>query len=173
MEYFHTILGPIALLSGLATIFLKKGTPLHKRIGYGYAVSMLLLTGSSLTIYNMFDGWGPFHYMALVSIATIFAALIPAWRYRHRASWLVWHNKMMLWSYAGLIMATGSHVMGPFIQIIKALGLHGGWAAGLAMVTLWGIPMIIGAIWIERYNRKHIYGPAKMGAHIQKQSTAR
>lgn len=171
MEIFHTLLGPIALISGFISILLKKGTPLHKRIGYSYAVSMLLLTGSSLTIYNMFEGWGPFHYMALVSMATIFAALLPAWRYRHRANWLVWHNKMMLWSYVGLVMATGSHVMGPVIGFIKSLGLPGGWASISAMALLWGTPMVIGAICIERYNRKHIYRQAKEGLHIQKQST--
>jgi len=171
MEIFHTLIGPLALASGLVAIVLKKGTALHKRIGYAYALSMLLLTSSSLFIYNMFEGWGPFHYMALVSMATIFAALIPAWRYRHRANWLIWHNKMMLWSYVGLVMATGSHVMGPVIQVLKAASLPGQTAVIIAMALLWGIPMVTGAIWIERYNRKHIYGPAKQGAHVQKQST--
>lgn len=158
----HTIAGTLALLSGALVMILKKGNSLHKRVGYLYAGSMVLLTSTSFGIYELFDSWGPFHYMALVSQATLLAGLIPAWGPRNSHKWIIWHNKMMQWSFVGLVMATGSHIMGPFISLLGQWGLQDRPAFFMAAGCLWGIPMLIGMIFIERYNRKRFYQKAMM-----------
>jgi hypothetical protein len=93
----HSAFGIVALWSG--------GAVLYRRTGYAYALSMLFLNGSALAIYDLTGRFGPFHMGALVSLATVAAALVPAVTRRPADAWLRLHAEFMCWSYVGLVSA--------------------------------------------------------------------
>src|SRR5688500_1019151 len=100
----HAGFGIAGLLLGLAVVLMQKGTAWHRRVGLLYAAAMLLLNATALAIYDLFGGFGPFHILALVSLATLTAGVMPVWLRRPR-EWLDIHARCMSWSYAGLVAA--------------------------------------------------------------------
>lgn len=106
---FHTTCATVALLSGAAVLMRRKGTRSHRRIGWVYVGSMLLMNGTALMIYRLFGGFGPFHVAALFSLVTVVAGIVPAVR-RRPANWLDHHYQWMSWSYVGLCAAGASEV---------------------------------------------------------------
>ena len=154
MIIFHTINGSIALITGLAIILLNKGSRLHRIIGYIYVASMYVLCFASFTIQDttpFFRGFGMFHVMALVSVGTVSAGLIPALYRRRFDNWYQRHYSFMLWSYVGLIMAFNSHFFrqvfvffGNEVGLGKALGLI------ISILILWVLPPVFGRILINR-----------------------
>jgi hypothetical protein len=70
---------------------------------------MVLLNATALMIYNLFGRFGPFHALALVSLATVTAGVVPVWLRRPRA-WLELHARFMSWSYGGLVAAFFSEI---------------------------------------------------------------
>src|SRR5688572_20218407 len=98
----HLFLGLLAVTLGLAVVVMRKGTVAHRRAGFFYAVVMVLLNATALMIYDLFGRFGPFHTLALVSLATLAAGVVPVWLRRPRA-WLELHARFMSWSYAGLL----------------------------------------------------------------------
>ncbi|QJD79709.1 DUF2306 domain-containing protein [Spirosoma rhododendri] len=120
----HLIAAFVALLTGTLIFFINKGGLLHRRIGYGYVVSMLVLNLSAFMIYRLFGKFGPFHVMALFSTASILGGMVPA-LFRHRVrNWLQWHYYFMNWSVVGLYAAfwaetfTRTLPMGQFWPIV-------------------------------------------------------
>jgi hypothetical protein len=89
--------------------------------------------------------------MALASIGTVTAGLIPA-VYRSRFdNWYQRHYSFMLWSYVGLIMAFNSHFFRPVflffgneVRLGKFLGLI------ISILILWVLPPVFGRILINR-----------------------
>ena len=67
----HSLLGVAALLLGLAVLLRRKGTPVHRRIGQAYVVSMLFLNVTALMIYDLSGRFGPFHIASLISLITV------------------------------------------------------------------------------------------------------
>jgi uncharacterized protein (DUF2141 family)/uncharacterized membrane protein len=100
----HAAFGLAALALGLGVVLLPKGTALHRRIGLLYAATMLVLNATALAIYDLFGGFGVFHWLALVSLGTLAAGVLPVWLRRPR-DWLELHARFMSWSYAGLVAA--------------------------------------------------------------------
>lgn len=146
MLTFHTILGFIALGSGAWNLITKKGTNQHRMMGSIYVGSMILLIVSSFWIFELFDGFGPYHAMSLISGATVILAIyFPLRRHKHK-NWLEHHYMWISWSYVGLVMATGSHLFeyGP-----------AGWPYWSLILLYWGLPCFIGAILIYG-NRKRL-----------------
>ena len=101
----HTFFGVAALLLGLAVVFRRKGTRTHRRMGRAYALAMLSLNVTALTIYDLFGRFGPFHVAALISLATVVAGFIAVYTRRPRKTWLALHATFMGWSYVGLLAA--------------------------------------------------------------------
>ena len=101
----HTAFAAAALLLGPAVFFHPKGDRYHRRVGYAYVVSMAALNLTALMIYDLFGGWGPFHWLALVNLATLLSGFVPAYLKRPAGSWLEWHYLGMCWSYVGLAAA--------------------------------------------------------------------
>ncbi len=138
----HVIAAIVALLTGTLIFVVNKGGLLHRRIGYGYVVSMLVLNISAFLIYRLFGTFGPFHVMALFSTACILGGTVPA-LFRHCIRhWLQWHYYFMNWSVVGLYAAfwaetfTRTLPMGRFWPIV----------AGATVVTT-----TIGAVLIRRH----------------------
>jgi uncharacterized membrane protein len=106
----HTLLGVGALILGLAVLLRRKGTHVHRRIGQGYVVSMLLLNVTALMIYDLYGRFGPFHVASVISLATVSAGFVPVYLRRPRAAWMQLHATFMCWSYVGLLAAFVSEV---------------------------------------------------------------
>jgi uncharacterized membrane protein len=106
---FHTACALVALGSGAAVLLRRKGNRAHRRLGWVYVASMLLLNGTALMIYRLFGGFGPFHVAAVFSLVTVVAAIIPPIR-RKPANWVEHHYAWMTWSYVGLWAAAVSEI---------------------------------------------------------------
>ena len=140
--WIHTGSALAALLLGPAVFFRVKGDRYHCRIGYAYALSMIVLNLTALLIYDLFGGWGPFHWMALVSLATLMAGLVPAvWRTKN---WLEAHYQGMCWSCVGLAAAGAAELFTRVPDVwpsaAKLVPAHYFWVAvGVSVVVTGGV----------------------------------
>lgn len=101
----HLATALLALAAGGWVVLRPKGTTAHRRVGWVYAVSMLIMNGTALLIYRLTGRFGPFHVAALASLATLIAGIIPAWRRRPVGNWIEHHYYWMAYSYLGLVAA--------------------------------------------------------------------
>jgi len=100
----HFAAALVALAGGALVLWRRKGTAAHRRLGWTYVVAMLVLNVTALLIYRLTGRFGPFHVAALISLATLVAGIVPAWR-RRPANWLDRHYFFMAYSYVGLLAA--------------------------------------------------------------------
>jgi uncharacterized membrane protein len=99
----HLISALIAMLTGAVVLLRPKGTTWHKRIGYVYVGSMLILNLSAFGIYHLTGSFGIFHGLALVSLGSLIGGMYPA--IRRTKDWLEYHYEFMGWSVIGLYAA--------------------------------------------------------------------
>lgn len=159
---FHTALGVLSLVTGAVVLARPKGTRWHRRMGWAYAVSMVVLCVASFGLRDttpLFRGLGPFHIAAVVSLGTVLLGVWCVWR--KPANWLEGHYASMAWSYIGLVMATGGHVARPIYLLVRDAGVPSGVALALAMGAVWGLPPLVGSRLIaRRRGRWDALGPA-------------
>lgn len=128
--WLHLGFAASALASGAAVVFRPKGTRRHRILGRLYVGSMVGLLGTAFLIYRLFDGFGVFHWLAVVGALTL-AGGFGAARLRRRVSgWLEPHYYLMGYSYVGLLAAAGAEVA------VRVPGTRFAWAAGGASVLL-------------------------------------
>ena len=142
----HTALGTLALATGAVVLARPKGGRWHVRIGKVYVGAMLVLCVASFGLRDstpLFQGLGPFHVAALVSLVTVSAGAWTAWR--RRPGWVAGHLQWMAWSYIGLVMATGGHVARPVFLVFRDVGLPAGVAIALSIAVVWGLPPLVGS----------------------------
>lgn len=137
LGWTHTLLASAALVLGGAVTLRTKGDRVHRTLGHLYVSSMLGLNGTALAIYDLFGGFGPFHWAALASLATVLAGISPAILRRPRGSWLEVHAHLMAWSYVGLAAAAVAEVA------TRALVLPFWLSVGVA-----GSAVIVGGGWL-------------------------
>ena len=111
--WFHFILAVLAMLTGTIVLLNKKGTNFHKKTGYIYVASMLLMNISSFFIIN-FNGFSIFHFFAIASLATIFGGMIPT--IKKKKNWFGYHFYFMSWSVVGLYCAFWSEIGTRFVN---------------------------------------------------------
>lgn len=109
--FIHVIASCLALISGTLVLTLKKGTKFHIRSGYFYVVSMGMLLVTALMIYRLFNGWGIFHYMTILSITTLAMGMFPVWFKKPIKNWKYLHFTFMYWSVIGLYAAFAAEVL--------------------------------------------------------------
>ena len=117
----HTAAAAGALLFGVVVFRHRKGTTKHKMLGYAYVVSMLLLNVTAFAIYDLFGGWGAFHWAALVSSVTLAMGFIPVLLRKPARTWIEWHYMGMCWSYVGLAAAAGAEVLTRLPALVPGL----------------------------------------------------
>jgi uncharacterized membrane protein len=105
----HLVSACAALILGTWILAARKATKAHKRIGYGYVTSMVVLNVTSFSIYRLFHGFGPFHIAAIISSVTLIAGMVPV-VIRSRG-WLQLHMSFMYYSVVGLYAAFVSEVV--------------------------------------------------------------
>ncbi len=104
----HVAAALAALAFGLMVLAMRKGTHLHRAIGMGYAMAMLAVNVTALSIYRLTGHFGPFHALAIVSLATVIAGVAAVVARPH--NWLAKHYRLMSWSYLGLLAATTAEI---------------------------------------------------------------
>jgi uncharacterized membrane protein len=110
LGFSHTVFGLASIFFGGLVVAWQKGTRGHRTAGRLYFLSMVALNGTAFFIYGLFGHFGPFHWMALASLATILAGLVPVARKRPPGGWLIYHAEFMSWSYVGLLAAAVSEI---------------------------------------------------------------
>lgn len=135
----HVLLSLLALITGTAVLIMRKGTQAHKRWGYVYFIAMFGLNFTALMIYNLFGGWGIFHYAAVISLTSIALGMVPVLR-RKSKGWYYRHFSFMYWSVMGLYAALASELLTripdkPFFEMVGiatgAIMLVGGIVFGM------------------------------------------
>lgn len=97
----HTLASLLSLLFGTWVLFTKKGDKKHKKLGYAYTLSMVVVLTTCFFMYNLFGGFGVFHVFAIVSSVTLVAGMIPVLR-RKPKHYISLHYNFMYWSVIGL-----------------------------------------------------------------------
>jgi len=144
----HLLAALAALLAGAIVVLLRKGTGLHRVVGRVYVFSMLAVNGTAFLIYELFGRFGPFHWAALFSLASVVAGWQPARRGSRPADWRRRHAYWMCGSYVGLLAAAVSEIstryldtpFGSTVAIASLVVI----AAGLALMWRF-VPPLLGA----------------------------
>ncbi|WP_051203309.1 DUF2306 domain-containing protein [Hugenholtzia roseola] len=103
--WIHFVAGCLALVSGTYVVLATKGTKLHRKMGYGYVLSMLVLIVSGFMIYRLFKGFGIFHYFNLLALLSLSVGMIPILLKKPIQTWKYLHFSFMYWSVMGLYAA--------------------------------------------------------------------
>lgn len=107
----HLTASLIAVAAGSWVLIGQKGTQLHRRVGYVYAASMVVLIITAFMIYRLFGRFGVFHITAAVSAATLALGMVPVILRKPSESWLNLHFGFMYWSVVGLYAAFAAELL--------------------------------------------------------------
>ena len=106
----HLLSSLLAIVTGTIVILAGKGTKFHKRLGYVYVFSILLLNITAFMTCRLFGTFGIFHYAAIASSLTLLGGMIPAIK-RTNKGWIYRHFSFMYWSVIGLYAAFVSETL--------------------------------------------------------------
>ena len=143
LGFIHMIFGILALVAGTAVLFLRKGTRWHRTLGHLYLTNMLALNISALFIYRLYGSFGPFHWLALMSLLTLVAGMVPVFTRRPKGRWLELHASFINGSYVGLVAATAAEITSRIPGTEASFGLVVG---GTSVVI-----MVVGGLLIQRF----------------------
>lgn len=150
----HLLSGIIALILGGLVLILQKGTPLHRKIGYGYVFSMIVLIVSSFGIYRLFGKFGLFHFFSLVATFSLLAGMLPMMKKVRTAKDLENHFTRMFWSVAGLYAAFAAESFvripkfGTFWQMVA-------WSFVLVFVSCFVVFIKMRPIWKGKFSKEN------------------
>lgn len=125
LGWIHTGSSVLALLFGLVVLMQPKGTRAHRQLGWAYVASMSGLIVTAFMIYDLFGGFGPFHFAALVALITLVGGMLPAYRRRPRQRWVERHYYGMTWSYVGLLAAAAAETLSRLPDVVFWWGVIG------------------------------------------------
>ena len=94
---------------------------------------MVILNITAFSIYHLFRGWGPFHYAAVLSSATLIMGFLPA--FLRSRNWINQHVAGMYYSVIGLYAAFLSEIVTriPGLPFAPMVGI------GTAVVMVLGV----------------------------------
>lgn len=137
LGFVHLLAAIVALVSGLLVLLRPKGTARHRWLGRGYFVAMITMNGTALLIYELFGRFGPFHWLAVISLVSVLGGFVaarrraPGWRHRHAY--------FMVGSYVGVVAGAVAEVasrvpgwsFGPSVVGSSALVI------GIGLLLMW------------------------------------
>ena len=128
----HLLCSIISMIAGALVLSIKKGTIIHKRLGYFYTLNMLIVLITALMIYRLFGTFGPFHYIAVIGFLYITGGILPV-LFRPN-NWIKFHVYFMYWSVVGLYAAFVAEVA------VRVPNSAFWWMVGIgtALVTVFG-----------------------------------
>lgn len=109
---------------------------------------MLGVNSTAFALYHLFGSLGIFHWMALISLSTLFMGMIPMWR-RRPAGYLRLHLSFMYWSAMGLYAAAVSETLIRFPELAHWLGITRSWFYSLVGMGTAAV-MVIAALFFVR-----------------------
>lgn len=154
-DYFgliHLVSGVFALIFGGMVLIMNKGTLIHKRIGYVYVISMLVLIISSFGIYRLFGKFGLFHYLSIVSTFSLPASMLPMLKKDRTPKDYETHFKRMYWSVVGLFAAFAAE---SFVRVPKFGGFWSAvaWSFVLIFVLCFIVFIKMKPQWSEQFGK--------------------
>ncbi len=148
----HLIFSILALIFGSMVLFRTKGTTVHKRTGYIYGVLMLGVNLTAFMMYRLFGEFGIFHWMAVVSLLTLFAGMVPI-ILKKPVSYISLHFGFMYWSVMGLYGALVAETFVRFPDVVMESGLPNSAFYNMTGIAV-GITMSIGAFFFVKNKNK-------------------
>jgi uncharacterized membrane protein len=106
----HAIIAIFAIVVGGVQLVLKKGTPLHKFMGWVWVSLMLIVCFTSFFIHKV-NLWGKYSPIHLLSIWTIIAVFLGI--YFARIGNIKRHKIFMVWTYWLALILTGLFTLYP------------------------------------------------------------
>lgn len=151
----HLISGIIALIFGGLVIIVRKGTVIHKRFGYIYVISMIILIITSFGIYRLFGKFGLFHYLSIVSTFSLVAGMIPMFKKIRTPKDYETHFKRMYWSVVGLFAAFAAE---SFVRIPKFGGFWTAvaWSFVLVFILCFVTFIKMRPIWSKKFGKGRV-----------------
>lgn len=104
----HLTAAIVTLALGLVVLLAAKGSPMHRLFGLGYVGAMVAVNVTALGLYRLNGQFGPFHALALLSLAVVTMGVLAI--LRRRPNWLARHYQSMAYSYLGLCAAAVAEV---------------------------------------------------------------
>jgi len=135
----HVLAALAALVLGAVVVSLRKGGARHRWLGRAYLASMLALNVSALLVYELYGGFGPFHWTALISLATLVGGYLAV--RRRRAGWKTRHAYLMAGSYVGLVAAA----------VAEVASRVPGWSFNTAVIASSALVIAAGLLWMFRW----------------------
>jgi len=106
----HATLGFVALALGAAQFALPKGVPLHRAMGWTWALAMIGVAGVSLFIHTIrtWGPWSPIHLLSLFTLMMVPLAVLAA-----RQGRVASHRRAMTWLFLLALVVTGLFTLWP------------------------------------------------------------
>ena len=89
---------------------MRKGTTRHRIVGGCYAGALLMVNLGALTLSGGSGRFGPFQVLAIISLSTLLAGLVPMRLLPRTTGGIAAHGITMGFSYVGLVAAGLSQV---------------------------------------------------------------
>jgi uncharacterized membrane protein len=84
LGWFHQASAALALVAGSVVLAARKGIKQHKKVGYIYAASMVLVCGSALGIYRLTGSFGMLHVASIIGFFTLAGFMAPMFVARYK-----------------------------------------------------------------------------------------
>ena len=105
LGWLHVSAAALALVTGALVFAARKGTRRHVLLGRAYGLGMLLVNLPALLLHEESGTLGPFHLLAVISLATLALGLAPLLLGYRGSGHIARHGRFMAWSYVGLVAA--------------------------------------------------------------------
>ncbi|WP_461170515.1 DUF2306 domain-containing protein [Arthrobacter sp. Z1-15] len=145
MIALHVLTVTAALVSGIMVLVLPKGSVAHKRLGWLYLASTVVMALSSFGIYELRSGPSLFHAVSVTMLITVGLGVYQPLRRKRSSTWLFWHLLLLQISYVMLVV-TG------IAQFFDRLPFSSPAANAVVFLQL---PLITGIVFIALSARSH------------------
>ena len=148
----HLIFSVFALLLGTLVLIFTKGTKKHKKIGYFYCVSILGVNITAFMIYRLYNEFGIFHWMAVLSLLTLIGGMFPILMKKPK-SYITLHFNFMYWSVIGLYGAFMAETLVRIPDVVIESGIPNSTFYNMTGIAV-GITMGLGAYFAIKKRKK-------------------